>query len=157
MKTDLRRPITVLAACLAVAVSLTGLSALAQKDDKKSGKDGKDDDAKRPKLTLRAQPMISVGPSRIVFTAELNGGANDFQEYYCPAVQWDWDDGTQSESQFDCQPYESGKSEIKRRYTVEHVYRAGAFHVVFRLKRNDKILTFAGVNVQVQPGISDIR
>ena len=74
------------------------------------------------------------------------------QEYYCPTVLWDWADGTESESTFDCEPYEAGKSEIKRRYTVQHTFRAGAHKVWVRLKRNDKLLASANVSIQIQAG-----
>ena len=90
--------------------------------------------------------------ARVVLTAELSGGANDFQEYYCPTVLWDWADGTESESTLDCEPYQAGKSEIKRRYTVQHIFRAGAHKVWVRLKRNDKLLASANVTIQIQPG-----
>src|SRR6476661_8173664 len=143
---DVRRVPVAVAACLTIAASV---ALVAQKADKPV-KDTKDDDARRPKLTLRAQPMISMSPARIVLTAELNGGANDFEEYYCPTVQWDWDDGTESESTLDCQPYEAGKSEIKRRYTVEHVFRAGSYRVMFHLKRRDKSVGVASVNIQIR-------
>ena len=50
---------------------------------------------------------------------------DDFEEYYCPTIDWEWGDDTTSESTADCEPYEAGKSEIKRRFTVEHVFRHG--------------------------------
>src|SRR5262249_16135088 len=65
-----------------------------QKDDKAPPKE---QDA-RPKLTLKAQPMMAIAPARVVFSAELTGGSNDFQEYYCPTVEWEWGDDTRSES-----------------------------------------------------------
>ena len=126
--------------------------ALAQKDAKE-----KDKDDKRPKITLKAQPMISMAPSKVTLRAELVGGANDYQEFYCASVEWDWGDGTQSESTADCDPYEAGKSEIKRRYSVEHVFRAGYYQVAFRLKRRDKVLTQVTTTVQVQGGAADFR
>src|SRR5215510_7078115 len=92
----------------------------------------------RPRITLKAQPVIAMAPARVVLTAEISGGANDFEEFYCPAVEWEWGDGTHSESASDCAPYEPGKSEIKRRYTVEHVFRAGAYRVMFHLKRSNR-------------------
>jgi hypothetical protein len=123
-----------------------------QRDDRDS-KDSKDRDSdKKPKLTLKAQPMISMSPSKVTLRAELIGGANDYQEYYCPTVEWDWGDGTHSESTSDCEPYEPGKSEIKRRFTVEHVFRAGYYQVAFRLKRRDKAIASATATVQVQGG-----
>ena len=96
-----------------------------------------------------------MSPARVVLTAELVGGANDFEEYYCPAIEWDWGDGTHSASSTDCAPYEAGKSEIKRRFTVEHVFRAGMFRVMFKLKRREKPVAFATVNIQVRPGLRD--
>ena len=123
----------------------------AQKDGAKE----RESDNKRPKITLKAQPIISISPSRVTLRAELVGGSNDYEEFYCPTVEWDWGDGTQSESRTDCEPYQSGKSEIKRRFTVEHVFRAGYYQVAFRLKRNDKALASATTTVQVQAGAAD--
>jgi len=142
---SLRRAIFTVAACLALAVS-AGPSAIAlQKSDKAPDP--------RPKITLRAQPPVGTTPQRVVLTAELVGGANDFEDYYCPSVEWDWGDETKSESTIDCEPYESGKSVIKRRFTVEHVFRRpGAFKVFIRLKRRDKTVAAASTNIQVRPG-----
>src|SRR6478672_13471979 len=81
------------------------------------------DKDKRPKLSVKASPGMAFSPARIVATADVNGGANDFEEFYCAAVEWEWGDDTRSESSSDCAPYEPGKSEIKRRFTVEHVFR----------------------------------
>jgi hypothetical protein len=125
------------------------------KDSKEKASKDKDSD-KRPKVTLKAQPLISIGPSKVTLRAELVGGANDYEEYYCPTVEWDWGDGTQSESTNDCEPYEAGKSEIKRRFTVEHLFRAGYYQVAFRLKRKDKALVAATATVQVQAGGSEL-
>lgn len=138
------------AACLLFQAAI-GASPALQKSDKSE----KDNDARRPKLTLKAQPVIAMSPARIVLTAELTGGPNDFEEYYCPTIEWDWGDGTQSASTNDCAPYEPGKSEIKRRFTKEHVFRAGMFRVGFKLKQRDKAVAFASVNVQVRPGLRD--
>jgi len=149
--TDLRRLAWAGVASLSICASLVGVSA--QKNDKDSK--AKDQDASRPKLSLKAQPLISMAPSRVVLTAELSGGANDTEEYYCPSVEWDWGDGTQSESSADCPPYEAGKSEIRRRYTVEHVFRAGAYRVTLRLKQHDRVAAAATVNIQVRPGLRD--
>jgi len=138
---------------LSIVLSAT-LSAAAA--GQKTDKDAKDNpDNKRPQVRLKAQPVIAMAPARVVLTAELVGGANDFEEFYCPAVEWEWGDGTQSESSSDCAPYEPGKSEIKRRYTVEHVFRAGVYRVMFHLKRRDKSVGAASVNIQVRPGLRD--
>jgi hypothetical protein len=144
----LRRFAWVGAACLTLAAATT--AGARQKDDR----DAKDLD-KRPKMTLKAQPTISMAPSRVVLTAELLGGADDFEEYYCPSIEWQWGDGTSSEASSDCEPYQSGKSQIKRRFTVEHVFRAGNYRIVFHLKRHDKSVASATASIQVRPGLRD--
>jgi hypothetical protein len=107
----------------------------------------------RPKMALRAQPAVAVAPARVVLTADITGGSNDFQEYYCPTIEWEWGDETSSESTSDCDPYEEGKSAIKRRYTVQHIFRRqGSYKVYLHLKRNDKIVGSASTTIQIQPG-----
>ena len=135
---------------LSLLVSATlAVAASAQKADK-GAKDQEPPDPKRP--------LISMAPARVVLTAELVGGDNDFEDFYCPAVEWEWGDGTKSESSTDCAPYEPGKSEIKRRFTVEHVFRTGrpnGYRVTVHLKRRDKSVGAATVNIQVRPGLRD--
>jgi hypothetical protein len=141
-------------ASILVSVAIAAVAA-AQTADKPS-KDTPD--PKRPKITLKANPLIAMAPARVVLTAELVGGDNDFEEFYCPAVEWEWGDGTKSESSTDCAPYEPGKSEIKRRFTVEHVFRLGrpnGYRVTIHLKRRDKSVGAATVNIQVRPGLRD--
>ena len=155
MMRHLRR--VALTGVLSLLVSATLAMAAAQRADR-GGKDQEPPDPKRPKITLKAQPLISMAPARVVLTAELVGGDNDFEDFYCPAVEWEWGDGTKSESSTDCAPYEPGKSEIKRRFTVEHVFRTGrpnGYRVTLHLKRRDKSVGAATVNIQVRPGLRD--
>jgi hypothetical protein len=135
------------AACLVLPAML---AAAPQRGEKEPTPD-----VKRPKVTLKAQPVIAMSPARVVLTAELVGGDNDFEDYYCPTIEWDWGDGTQSASTNDCSPYEPGKSEIKRRFTVQHIFRAGVYRVTFRLKRRDRAVGLATVNIQIRPGLRD--
>jgi hypothetical protein len=79
------------------------------------------DKDKRPKLSVKAAPSMAFSPARVVATADINGGPNDFEEFYCAAVEWEWGDDTRSNNTSDCEPYEAGKSEIKRRFTADHV------------------------------------
>ena len=137
---------------LALAAGLAA-SLGAQKKDKDS-KDGPNND--RPKLALRAQPSVAIAPARIVLTAELNGGADDYQEFYCPTVRWEWGDLTSSEAASDCAPYEPGKTEIKRRFTIEHKFdHAGSYKIYFRLKHGSKEIAATSTTIRVQPGPFD--
>jgi hypothetical protein len=136
----------------AVCFTLLPLAALAQQKP-----EGREQD-RRPRLMLRANPTVGIAPARVVFTAELAGGVDDFEDYYCPTVVWEWGDDTQSESTLDCDPYEAGRSEIRRRFTVEHQFRrSGGYKVLFRLKKRDKLVATANVTVQIQPGAGEQR
>ena len=82
---------------------------------------------------------MAFSPARVVVTADIKGGANDYEEFYCPSVEWDWGDGTISNQTADCEPYEAGKSEINRHFTADQVFNlSGDFRVEFRLKKKDK-------------------
>lgn len=116
---------------------------------------GADKDTK-PKITVKANPSMAMSPAHIVASADINGGANDYEEFYCPSIEWDWGDDTRSTTSADCDPYEAGKSEIKRRFTADHVYRtAGDYRIQFRLKKKDKAIAGAGTSVKIRPGLGD--
>jgi len=136
------------AVALALAVAATGH---AQNDDRKESKD-----PKRPSFSLKLTPQISVAPSRVVGSAELKGGPDDYEEYYCPTVEWEWGDGTKSQSAVDCEPFEAGKSTIKRRFAADHTYHmAGNYRVHVRLKRGNKTVAGTSNTVQVRPGVRE--
>jgi hypothetical protein len=107
--------------------------------------------AGKPQLSVRASPNTGFVPFRSVFTAELTGGPNDYEDYYCARVEWDWGDETRSQAGYDCEPYEKGKSEIRRRFTQDHTFRLpGNFDVTFRLLQGSKVMVAAKVTVQVR-------
>ncbi len=112
-------------------------------------------DEEKPKLVVTARPSVAIAPATVRLSAELVGGANDFEDFYCPTVIWDWDDGTVSESSTDCQPYQPGVSEIRRHFTVEHKFRAGSYRVLFSLKNRDKEVAATTVRLQIRPGFPD--
>lgn len=111
----------------------------------------------RPEISLRATPLMAFSPARVSLRAELKGGATDFEDYYCATIEWAWGDGTSSEASVDCEPYEAGKSEIRRYYSNSHTYTtAGRYEVRFRMKKNDKVVGVGQTTVQVRPGIRDM-
>ena len=105
-------------------------------------------------LAVLVPTSLVASSSRIsTAAAELKGGDDDFEEYYCPTIEWNWGDGTVSESTNDCDPYEAGKSQIRRRFTVSHNYRrSGAFRISFRLKNKDKVLASSTTIVRLLGG-----
>ena len=117
----------------------------------RQSEEGRDD---RPSLSLRSSATVAFSSRELLFIAELEGGADDYQEFYCPSLEWDWDDATKSEATYDCEPYEPGKSEIQRRYSSKHTFQEpGSYEVKFRLKRRDKILIAARTKVTVRYGL----
>ena len=113
-------------------------------------------DKSRPSVSLKANPSTGFAPTRVVLTAEIKGGADDYQDFYCPSIEWVWGDDTRAESKGDCDPYEAGKSEIKRRYVIDRVFQtAGNFRVEFRLKQKDKVVGSGSTTVNIRPGLRD--
>ena len=140
--TDLRRAGCTLAAALALC-----LTAVLH---------GQQAEPKKPSLSLKATPPVGFTPLRVVVSVDVRDGSDDYADFYCAGVEWDWGDGTISENSSDCDPYERGKSTIRRRYSADHVYRqAGQFKLVFKLKQKTRQVAAVSTNVQVRGGVGD--
>jgi len=110
--------------------------------------------AKKPKLEMRATPRMAFSPVSVLFTAELVGG-DDVEEFYCPEIEWDWDDGGKSTHEADCAPYEAG-TQIERRFTAQHQYdKAGVYTVKATFKRTGRTFLANNVRVTVRAGLGD--
>jgi hypothetical protein len=110
---------------------------------------------KKPRLDLRATPRMAFSPVRVLLTAELSGG-DDVEEYHCPEIEWDWDDGGKSVAESDCKPFEPGVTKIERRWTSSHGYpKAGIYNIRVTMKRTGRPLATAAVRVTVRPGLGD--
>ncbi len=121
---------------------------------------------KKPSISLRANPPVGFSPLRVILTAEVKGGANDYEDFYCASVEWEWGDDTKSEVKSDCDPYEAGKSEIKRRFVQEHTFRSYSsdmpgstptgpiqYRVKFLLKQKNKVVGSGQTIVEIRSGI----
>ena len=140
-----RRAFCSLAAVLAVVLS-SGAATEAQRDNAD----------RKPSLSFRATPPVGFSPLRVPVAVDVKGASPDNPDFYCPTIEWEWGDGTTCESAEDCDPYQAGKSAIRRRFTAEHVFRqSGTFKVFFRLKQNDKTIAASSGNVQVRAGLRD--
>jgi len=135
----------------AVLASLGWTSVAAAPGDDKEKK------VKGPSVNLKPNPPMSFSPARVTVTAELRGGADTDEELYCPGLEWDWGDGTISEAKEDCEPFEAGKSAVKRRWINTHTFEtAGNYRIVLRLKRGSKSVVSGNTTVQVKPGARDM-
>jgi hypothetical protein len=142
MNTTRRTGYTLVAA---LAVLLSAPPLLAQQPE-----------AKKPSLSLRVTPPFGFTPLRARAAVDIREGSDDYADFYCARVEWDWGDGTVSESGSDCDPYEAGKSTIRRSFSADHVYRqSGQFRVVFKLKQKDRQVAAVSSNIQVRSGGGD--
>ena len=83
----------------------------------------------------------------------MQGGPDNHEEYYCPTVEWEWGDGTISQSSADCDPYDPEKSTIRRRHSNDHVYDVeGQYRARISLKKKDKVIASATTVVQITGG-----
>jgi PKD repeat protein len=134
-----------------IAALAFGLASGASPENKK------DDDAKKakkPSLELRMSPRFSFSPVNVLFTAELTGG-EDSEDYHCPELEWDWDDGGKSGGESDCDPYEAG-TRMERRFTATHLYKtAGIYTVRLTLRKANRTIAAQTVKVTVRPGVGD--
>jgi hypothetical protein len=111
--------------------------------------------AQKPKLDLRATPRVAFSPANVLLTAELVGG-DEVEEYYCPALEWNWGDGGKSVHASDCPPYQAG-SELVRHFSAEHGYRnAGEYEITVTLRRANRPLAIASAHINVRPGFGDL-
>lgn len=120
--------------------------------------DAQRDGEKKPSLSLRAAPPVGISPLRVRLTAELRGGDDDFADYYCPTVEWDFGDDAVSGSSGDCEPYQAGKSQIQRRYTTEHVFRYFGderYTVRFTMKQGSRTVASTTTTVNIRGTLQD--
>jgi hypothetical protein len=138
--TDFRRRSVMLLA--AIALLLPGFVSARQEAE-----------ARKPSLSLRVTPPVGFTPLRVRAAVELRDGSDDYADFYCAGVEWDWGDGTISENSSDCDPYEAGKSTIRRTFSADHVFRqAGQYRIVFKLKQKTRQVAAVNATVQVRSG-----
>ena len=143
-----------LPAVLSAAIASIGLSSVTSTSE--GSKENK------PSVSVKASPNVGFAPMRVIITAEIKGGPDDYEEFYCAAVEWDIvsldgkGDGSKSEQKLECDPYEPGKSEIKRRYVREQVFKySGEYNIKFNLKQKNKVVGGGRTSIKVRAGLGD--
>lgn len=112
------------------------------------------DKPEKPRFDVRVSPRMAFSPVNVLVVAELKGG-DDLEQYYCPELEWDWDDGGRSVQESDCPPLESGGT-FERRYTAYHAFRqAGTYNVKVTLRKANRSIAVAAATVTVRPGVGD--
>ncbi len=131
-----------------VALALVTSSDMAAAVDKKP---------KNPDLEIRVRPRFGFSPLNVFVTAELKGG-DDVEDYYCPALEWEWGDGGKSVNEGDCDPWEEGVTELQRRFTASHLFKySGVYRISLRLKRLDRTIAKSTYKLTVRQGAGEQR
>ena len=111
---------------------------------------GQDED-EDAELRLRATPRVAFAPADVLFVGQIRGGPDDTEELYCPEIEWDWGDDTTSEQTLDCDPYELGVTEIRRRFSVRHTYNyGGRYEVRLHLKQGNDVIISGRTRIEVR-------
>ena len=132
---------------LSAALVLPGAARAGDKDKAKGN-------GSRPRLDMRVSPRFAFSPAEVMVTAELLGGTA-IEEFHCPELEWDWDDGSKSVQEPDCDPLEAD-GDIERRFTAHHVFSLAAnYSVKLTLRKGEKVLATQTVKVTVRPGAGD--
>jgi hypothetical protein len=136
---------------LVLAGVLASGAVLLAADDKDADEPKK---AKKPALEIRITPRFAFSPANILFTVELQGG-DDSEEFHCPEIEWEWDDGGKSSGESDCDPYEPG-AKIERRFTATHLYKTSGVYVArVTLRKAGRTIAAQTIKVTVRPGVGD--
>ncbi len=139
--------ITVTLGALILALTITSVAPLIGQDN--------DDDAE---LRLRATPRVAFAPADVLFVGQIRGGPDDSEELYCLEIEWDWGDDTTSEQILDCDPYEPGVTEIRRRFSVRHIYNyGGRYNVRLHLKQGHDVIISGGTRIEVRGVNQNLR
>ena len=104
---------------------------------------------KKPRLSVRVSPRVAFSPTQVFAIAELVGG-DDSEEFYCPGLEWDWNDGARSAHEADCTPFEPGMK-LDRLFTARHDYVApGEYDVRVTVRRASRSVAAATARVTVR-------
>ena len=107
-------------------------------------------------LTLRAFPRVQNvdlgrGCSEVLLTAEIRGP--ETERFYCPAVTWEFPDGTRASEESDCPPFEE-REEFPRRWSRRVCAPAhpqgDAWIVTVKLSRSGHTVAQASVDFWVK-------
>lgn len=111
--------------------------------------------AGKPQVELKATPqfaLLGIGPrasATVRFRLSVKDAGNE--DYYCPRVEWEWEDGTRSEEESDCPVFaEAGKQDHQRSWTRSHVFwEPGSPVIKVRLYKSDRLVKTIDVKVEI--------
>jgi hypothetical protein len=111
--------------------------------------------AEKPKVELKPSPamaMLGVGPrssATVRFRLAIKDAGNE--DYYCPKVEWEWEDGTRATEEADCPAFDSAqKQDHEKSWTKSHQFwEPGEHKITVRLYKGDRLIRTLDTKVEV--------
>jgi hypothetical protein len=109
----------------------------------------------KPKVELKVNPafaMLGVGPrasATVRFRLSVKDGGDE--NYYCPRIEWEWEDGTKGTEESDCPAFElAQKEDHERTWNKSHQFWEPGNHVVkVRMYKGDRLIRTLDAKVEV--------
>lgn len=109
----------------------------------------------KPKVELKVNPqfaMLGIGP-RAFATVHFRLSVKDagVEDYYCPRIEWEWDDGTKGTEESDCPPFATAqKEDHERSWNKSRQFWEPGNHVVkVRMYKGDRLIRTIDAKVEV--------
>jgi hypothetical protein len=108
----------------------------------------------KPKVELKASPAMAVLPSGprpaiVSFKLTIKHGGNE--DFYCPKLEWRWQDDTTSVEESDCPPFEQASpGDQQRTWTrARQFWEPGEHRISVRLYKGDRLIRTIDTRVEV--------
>ena len=100
---------------------------------------------------LRKASVLPIGHCdvEVVFRLVINDGGSE--DYYCPRIEWQWEDGSISEEESDCPPFaEATPDDHRQVWTRRRAFqKSGRYVVRARLFKADRLMRILETSVVV--------
>lgn len=111
--------------------------------------------ANKPQVDLKPSPsmaMLGIGPRSSVtvrFRLSVKDAGNE--DYYCPRLEWEWEDGTRATEESDCPAFDQAqKQDHEKSWTKSHQFWEPGNHTVkVRLYKGDRLIRTLDAKVEV--------
>ena len=109
----------------------------------------------KPKVDFKVSPpmaMLGVGPRSsvtVTFRLSIKSGGNE--DFYCPRLEWEWQDATMSTEESDCPPFDQAKqSDHDRTWSrSRQFWEPGQHTIKVRLYKGERLIRTVEGKVEV--------
>jgi hypothetical protein len=116
----------------------------------------------KPEVRLEPSPRVAVlsaapAPVRVRFRLQVKDGGD--VDYYCPRVEWEWEDQTRSVEEHDCPPFEeAAASEHTKRWVREREFwLPGVYTITVRLYKADRSIHRVQAQFEMKGEVTEIE